>query len=36
MIISKTDIAKDSMLEISFDTVGTKKVMARYAKITKI
>ncbi|MDR0946838.1 MAG: UvrD-helicase domain-containing protein [Ruminococcus sp.] len=36
MIISKTDVAKDCMLEISFDTVGTKKVMAKYAKITKI
>ena len=30
-ILSVTDMANDSMLEIGFDQVGTKKVMANFA-----
>lgn len=36
MIIKVTPMGNDVMLEISFDTVGTKKVMANFAKIEKI
>ncbi|MEG1782092.1 MAG: 3'-5' exonuclease, partial [Oscillospiraceae bacterium] len=35
-IIKITPLANDAMLEIVFDTVGTKKVMANYTPITKI
>lgn len=35
-IISAQEMAGDSMLEIAFDKVGTKKVMAKYARIHKI
>lgn len=35
MIIKTTPMGNDTMLEISFDTVGTKKVMANFAKIEK-
>ena len=36
MIISVTQMAGDELLEIAFDTVGTKKVMAGFAKLTVI
>ena len=36
MIIKATKMGNDTMLEISFDNVGTKKVMANFAKIEKI
>ena len=36
MIISVTPMAGDELLEIAFDTVGTKKLMAGYAKLTVI
>lgn len=36
LIITVTPMAGDSMLEIAFDTVGTKKLMAGYAKLTAI
>ena len=36
LILSVTRIAADSLYEIAFDTVGTKKMMASYAKLTKI
>lgn len=36
LIITVTPMGGDSMLEIAFDTVGTKKVMAGYAKLTVI
>lgn len=36
MIIKTTPMGNDVMLEISFDTVGTKKVMANFAKIEKL
>lgn len=34
MIISTTPMGNDLMLEIAFDSVGTKKVMANFAKLT--
>jgi hypothetical protein len=34
MIISATPVGGDTMLEIAFDEVGTKKIMANYAKLT--
>ena len=36
VIISAQKITNDSMLEIAFDKVGTKKIMANFAKIRKI
>ena len=36
MIISAKPMASDYMLEIAFDTVGTKKLMAGFAKLTVI
>ena len=36
MIISVTPMAGDELLEIAFDTVGTKKLMAGYVKLTVI
>lgn len=36
LIISVTPMGGDTMLEIAFDTVGTKKIMAGYAKLTVI
>ncbi len=35
-IISATPASNDYMLEIAFDKVGTKKIMANFAKITKL
>lgn len=35
-IISVKHIANDAMLEIAFEKVGTKKIMANYAKLKKI
>ena len=35
-IISATPAANDFMLEIAFDKVGTKKIMANFAKLTKL
>jgi hypothetical protein len=29
-------MAADTLLEVAFDQVGTKKLMATYAKLTKI
>ena len=34
MILSVTPMGGDTLLEIAFDTVGTKKLMAGYAKLT--
>ncbi len=34
MIITVTPMGGDTMLEIAFDTVGTKKIMAGFAKLT--
>ena len=34
MIIAATPMGNDTLLEIAFDKVGTKKIMANYAKIT--
>ncbi|MBR4073149.1 MAG: UvrD-helicase domain-containing protein [Clostridia bacterium] len=36
LILSVKPMGADSMLEIAFDTVGTKKIMAGYAKLTVI
>lgn len=36
VVISAQKITNDSMLEIAFDKVGTKKIMANFAKIHKI
>ena len=36
LVITVTPMGGDSMLEIAFDTVGTKKLMAGYAKLTVI
>lgn len=36
MIAKATKMGNDTMLEIIFDTVGTKKVMANFAKIEKL
>jgi DNA helicase-2/ATP-dependent DNA helicase PcrA len=35
MVISAVSIGNDSMLEIAFEEVGTKKLMAAYAKLRK-
>lgn len=35
-ILSVTKISNDSMLEVAFEKVGTKKLMANFAKIQKI
>ena len=34
MILKVTPMGNDAMLEIAFDMVGTKKIMAGYAKLT--
>ncbi len=34
IILSVTPVGGDTMLEIAFDNVGTKKIMANYAKLT--
>lgn len=36
MVVSATPMANDTMLEIAFDKVGTKKLMANFAKLEKI
>ena len=35
MVLKTTPMGNDTMLEISFDAVGTKKIMANFAKIEK-
>ncbi|NLP26343.1 MAG: UvrD-helicase domain-containing protein [Clostridiales bacterium] len=35
-VVSVRKMANDAMLEVEFDKVGTKKLMANFAKITKI
>ncbi|MBQ8613988.1 MAG: ATP-binding domain-containing protein, partial [Ruminiclostridium sp.] len=35
-VLSSSPVGNDVLLEISFDNVGTKKLMAKFAKITKI
>ncbi len=36
MITSVTNMGNDSMLEIAFESVGTKKVMANFARLEKV
>ena len=35
-VVSVTPMANDSMLEVAFEKVGTKKIMANYAKLKKL
>ena len=35
-IVSVKKMSNDAMLEVNFDTVGTKKIMANFAKLTKL
>ncbi len=35
-VLSATKMANDTMLEVAFDTKGTKKIMANFAKIKKL
>ena len=35
VVVNATPIANDTMLEIAFDSVGTKKVMANFAPVKK-
>ena len=35
MVVSLTPMANDTLVEVSFDKVGTKKIMANFAKLTK-
>lgn len=35
MIVSSTQMGKDQLLEIAFDSIGTKKLMATFARLTK-
>ncbi len=36
LVVSATTMANDTLLEIAFDKVGTKKLMANFAKLEKI
>ena len=36
MIVSATQMANDTLLEVAFDKVGTKKLFANFAKLTKL
>ena len=36
VVVKITPIANDSMLEITFESVGNKKVMANFAPVSKI
>ena len=35
-ILSSKKMGSDTLYEIAFDTVGTKKLMATYARLTKV
>ncbi len=35
-VLSVTSMANDAMLEVGFDQVGTKKLMANHARIKKL
>ncbi len=36
MVVSMTPMANDTLIEVSFDKVGTKKIMANFAKLKKM
>lgn len=36
LIVSATPMANDTLLEVSFDKVGTKKLFANFARLTKV
>ena len=35
-VLSTRQMAADTLIEVAFDTVGTKKLMATYAKLKKL
>ncbi len=35
-VVSMTKMSNDTLVEVSFDRVGTKKIMANFAKLTKL
>ena len=36
LVISASPLANDLLVEVSFDKVGTKKLMANFAKLKKV
>ena len=36
MVLSITPMGNDTLIEVAFDTVGTKKLMSNFAKLTKV
>ena len=36
VVLSATKMSNDTMLEVAFEKVGTKKIMANFAKIKKM
>ncbi len=36
LVVSMTPMANDTLIEVSFDKVGTKKIMANFAKLKKV
>ena len=36
VILSQTPMGNDTLLEVAFDRAGTKKLMAKFAKLEKI
>ena len=36
MVLSVTPMGNDTLIEVAFDTVGTKKLMSNFAKLTKV
>lgn len=36
MVLSAVPMANDTLLEIAFETKGTKKIMANFARIKKL
>ena len=36
LIVSATPMANDTLLEVAFDKVGTKKLFANFARLTKV
>jgi DNA helicase-2/ATP-dependent DNA helicase PcrA len=35
MVLSVSPMGNDMLLEIAFDSIGTKKLMANFARLTK-
>lgn len=36
LVISVTPMGNDHLLEVAFDTVGSKKIMSNFARLTKL